>query len=53
MSNRRRSGRAHRSLVAGRYQLLDRDSDPASTLPAIPELAPVNRPRDPYRKRGS
>jgi hypothetical protein len=38
---------------AGRYRLLDRNSDPDRSLPAIPDEAPVNRPCDPHCKKGS
>ncbi|MET7671925.1 hypothetical protein [Micromonospora luteifusca] len=58
MSNRPLNDKARRGPVnpprsAGRYQLLDRNSDPARALPANPDQAPVNRPRDPYCKEGS
>ncbi|WP_334452556.1 hypothetical protein [Micromonospora sp. CPCC 205739] len=38
---------------ADRYPLLDRNSDPARTLPEIPRHGPVNRPCDPRCQRGS
>ncbi|MFF4875334.1 MULTISPECIES: hypothetical protein [unclassified Micromonospora] len=40
------------SRPAGRYQRLDRNSDPARALPAMPDQAPVNWPRDPHCKEG-
>ncbi|WP_255545536.1 hypothetical protein [Micromonospora tarensis] len=41
------------SRPVGRYDLLDRNSDPARTLPAIPDRAPVNRLRNLPCKKGS
>ncbi|MGC5016963.1 hypothetical protein [Micromonospora sp. DT47] len=38
---------------AGRYRLLDRNSDPRWSLPADHSEAPVNRPCDPYCEKGS
>ncbi|WP_406080177.1 hypothetical protein [Micromonospora sp. NBC_00858] len=50
--------RSYRGLLnpprpAGRYRQLDRNSNPDLHLPAIPDEAPVNRPCDPYSKKGS
>lgn len=52
-----RADETYRGLVnpsrpAGRYQRLDRNSDPARALPAMPDQAPVNWPRDPHCKEG-
>ncbi|SCL48612.1 hypothetical protein [Micromonospora yangpuensis] len=54
----RRGDQSHRDHLnrphpAGRYRLLDRNSNPDRSLPAIPDEAPVNRPCDPYCQRGS
>ncbi|MDZ5446864.1 hypothetical protein U2F26_29755 [Micromonospora sp. 4G57] len=38
---------------AGRYRLLDRNSDPRRSLPTAHSEAPVNRPCDPYCERGT
>lgn len=48
----------YRSLVntsrsASRYQRLDRNSDPARALAAIPDQALINRPGAPCCKEGS
>jgi hypothetical protein len=50
--------RSYRGLVnpprpAGRYRLLDRNSRPDRSLPAITDEAPVNRLCDPYCQKGS
>jgi hypothetical protein len=37
----------------GRYRLLDRNSDPHRSLPATQPEAPVNRPCDPHRTKGT
>ncbi|MDZ5444393.1 hypothetical protein U2F26_16865 [Micromonospora sp. 4G57] len=46
-------GLLNRPHPAGRYRLLDRNSDPDRSLPAIPDEAPVDRPCDPHCQRGS
>ncbi|WP_406044260.1 hypothetical protein OG799_07110 [Micromonospora sp. NBC_00898] len=38
---------------AGRYRLLDHNSDPDRSLPTAHAEAPVNRPCDPYCQKGS
>ncbi|GAA4571832.1 hypothetical protein GCM10023176_33370 [Micromonospora coerulea] len=50
--------RSYRELVnpprsAGRYRLLDRNSDPRWSLPTAHPEASVNRPCDPHRQKGS
>ncbi|WP_446220174.1 hypothetical protein [Micromonospora sp. IBHARD004] len=50
--------RSYRALLnpprpAGRYRLLDRNSDSRWPLPTAEAEAPVNRPCDPHCEKGS